>query len=303
MAIPGLEEELRRFGPTSSEAPMSLAQSEAYCRDLARSHYENFPVVTRLLPKDVVQDFYNIYAFCRWSDDLGDELGDPQRAREYLSWWRVELAACFENSPRHPVMVALSRTVEVYGIPSKPFEDLISAFEQDQTVTRYENFDQLHDYCRRSADPVGRLVLYLARSANDLNYPFSDSICTGLQLANFWQDVARDYQIGRVYLPRTSMDQFGITDETISQGVSTPEFRELMALEVRRARRFLEGGWPLMENVPKGFRFDISLFIRGGLAILEKIERQNFAVRESRPKLTKYDFVKIAAKAMWDKRR
>lgn len=303
MSIPALDAELKRFGPGSRTPVMSLAQAEQYCRKLAQTHYENFPVVTRLLPRYVEQDFYNLYAFCRWADDLGDELGDPQRALEHLAWWREELAGCFAGTPRHPVMVALQRTIKYYRIPAQPFEHLISAFEQDQRITRYEDFEQLHDYCRRSADPVGRLVLYLARSASDLNFPASDSICTGLQLANFWQDVARDWQIGRVYLPKSSMDQFGITEDHIAGGISTPGFRELIAFEVRRARRFLDAGWPLLQNVPKEFRFDISLFLRGGLAILEKIERQNFAVLESRPKLTKYDFIKLTIQAIWDKRR
>jgi squalene synthase HpnC len=303
MAISALEDELKRFGPGSTSEPMSVVNAQAYCKQLALSHYENFPVVTRLLPKYIVQDFYNIYAFCRWADDLGDELGDRDRALQYLGWWRDELAACYADSPRHPVMIALKETVRAYEIPSKPFEDLISAFEQDQTITRYNDFDQLHDYCKRSADPVGRLVLYLARSANDLNFPLSDSICTGLQLANFWQDVAHDYQkIDRIYLPKSSMDQFGITEADIAKGISTPSFRELLAMEVRRARRFLETGWPLVDNVPKDFRFDISLFIRGGLAILDKIEKHNFAVLESRPKLSKYDFLKLSMQTMWSKR-
>ncbi|MFN7768008.1 MAG: squalene synthase HpnC, partial [Planctomycetaceae bacterium] len=212
MLLPPAKEfelELTRWGPNSTAGVPSLADSKGYCRFLATGHYENFPVVSLLLPRSLHQHFYNVYAYCRWSDDLGDETGDPQRALALLQWWRGELDACYAGQSRHPVFVALSETIREFDIPRQPLVDLISAFEQDQTVREYETYPQLLDYCRRSADPVGRLVLALCRRATAENFIWSDSICTGLQLANFWQDVARDFDIGRIYLPREDRERFG----------------------------------------------------------------------------------------------
>jgi phytoene/squalene synthetase len=165
------EVELSRWGPESPSAPPSLADSRAYCRFLATGHYENFPVVSLLLPKPLHQHFYNVYAYCRWSDDLGDETGDPQRALALLGWWRGELEACYAGQARHPVFVALAETIREFDIPRQPLTDLLSAFEQDQTVREYDTYPQLLDYCRRSADPVGRLVLALCRKAT--SWPIS----------------------------------------------------------------------------------------------------------------------------------
>ena len=191
------------WGPRATHCPPPTpAEAAAYCRRLATTHYENFPVVSWLLPRRMHQHFYNIYAYCRWADDLGDEVGDVAQSLELLGWWREELTSCFEDRPRHPVFVALGPTIHEFGIPVEPFGDLISAFEQDQSVHEYETFEQLTDYCRRSANPVGRLVLYLCRQATSENFVWSDSICTGLQLANFWQDVARELR-HRAGLPAT----------------------------------------------------------------------------------------------------
>ncbi|MGE3820158.1 MAG: squalene/phytoene synthase family protein, partial [Isosphaeraceae bacterium] len=194
-------EDLAQYGP---DAPFSgsVEEARAYCARLAASHYENFHVVTWLTPRSLRPAFASLYAFCRWSDDLGDEVGDPSRSRELLAWWRDELRGLYHGRTRHPVMTALAPTVAEFDIPIDPFLDLISAFEQDQVVTDYATYEQLLDYCARSADPVGRLVLRLARAHTPENVALSDQTCTGLQLANFWQDVARDRAIGRVYLPR-----------------------------------------------------------------------------------------------------
>jgi squalene synthase HpnC len=260
---------------------------------LATSHYENFPLVSWLLPRNLHQHFYNVYAYCRWSDDLGDEVQDPARSLELLAWWRGELAACYAGEPRHPVFVALSQTIGEFGIPSAPFEDLLSAFEQDQRVTRYQTFAELRDYCRRSADPVGRLVLCLCRAYDEQNLAWSDFLCTGLQLANFWQDVARDLDIGRVYFPREDLARFGYSESDLQHRRTNPAFLKLMHFEVDRAREFLMGGLPLIPRLPGRLQVDIELFALGGLKILERIEGIGYRVWDTRPVVTKWDAGKL----------
>jgi squalene synthase HpnC len=233
-------DELTRWGPlrTAAEIP-TLAQAQRYCRRLATSHYENFPVVTCLLPRRLHQHFYNIYAYCRWADDLGDEVGDRAKSLELLNWWRRKLAECYAGQPTHPVFVALRPTIREFDIPWTLFADLISAFEQDQRVTEYATFAQLADYCTRSANPVGRLVLFLCRQATEENFRWADSICTGLQLANFWQDVSRDLDMGRVYLPAEDRTRFGYSSDDLHARVTNEAFLELMKFEVDRARQYL----------------------------------------------------------------
>lgn len=291
--------ELEIWGPNSSQPTPSRTEAQAYCRTLATGHYENFPLVSWLLPKDLHQHFYNVYAYCRWADDLGDEVGDTAKSLELLGWWRRELDACYANQTRHPVFVALSDTIQQFSIPQQPFADLISAFEQDQTIREYDTFDRLRDYCRRSADPVGRLVLYLCRQVNDQNFAWSDSICTGLQLANFWQDVARDYDIGRIYLPREDYERFGYQRTDFDNHVINPPFLNLMKFEVDRARQYLIDGLPLVGQLPGQLQIDIDLFAHGGLKILQRIERIGYRVWETRPKVTKRDALGLLIGALW----
>ncbi|MCA9091107.1 MAG: squalene synthase HpnC [Planctomycetaceae bacterium] len=281
-----VREDLERFGPQQRE-PVDLAAAAAYCRQVATSHYENFPVVSWLLPRKLHQHFYNVYAFCRWSDDLGDELGNPAHSLEMLAWWQGELDACYAGRRTHPVFVALGPTIERFQIPQQPFSDLISAFVQDQSVVEYETYAQLRDYCRRSADPVGRIVLHLCEVFSEERAALSDSVCTGLQLANFWQDVARDDEIGRIYLPREDRLRFGYSDEDYRQHRITPGFLELMRFEVDRARDLLLAGKPLVPQMPGRLQVDIDLFIEGGLEILRGIERIGFRVWEQRPVVSK----------------
>lgn len=370
--------QLEHWGPdATAERTVSLPEAEAYCRQLARTHYENFPVVSWLLPRRMHRHFYNIYAYCRWADDLGDEVRDPEESLRLLAWWRNELRGCYadlavrhpetsrpagspatsdqrdttsetgaaaptqpivprtqdsvpgtqdsvrgtwdsglgrENSvrgtagavrgqssasdesaaitvppPRHPVFVALQRTIHECNIPQQPFEDLISAFEQDQRVCEYETFEQLLEYCRRSANPVGRLVLEVCGESNGQNVDWADSVCTGLQLANFWQDVARDFDIGRVYLPHEDRERFGYRDEDLRNRVTNDAFLNLMRFEVDRAREYLLAGAPLVERMPGRLQVDVDLFIRGGLKILERIERIGYRVWERRPVVTRRD--------------
>ena len=280
---------------------MDQRAAEAYCRKLATSHYENFPLVSLFLPRVLHQHFYNIYAYCRWADDLGDEIGDPTKSLALLKWWRGELDNCYAGQFRHPVFIALKPTIDQFSIPKEPFVDLVSAFEQDQTVCEYETIAQLLDYCHRSADPVGRLVLYLCREHNEQNVAWSDSICTGLQLANFWQDVARDYKIGRIYLPREDYERFGYGREDFDERRINPAFLELMKFEVDRARQFLIDGLPLIDRLPGRLQMDIDLFAHGGLRILKRIELIGYRVWETRPKVTKRDAVGLVMSALWRK--
>ncbi|MDG3005198.1 squalene synthase HpnC [Paludisphaera mucosa] len=291
------ETDLRRFGPPACET-VSPRDALTYCARLTSTHYENFSVVTWLTPREHRPAFQSIYAFCRWSDDLGDEVGDPARSLELLDWWRGELDAMFDGRARHPVMIALRETVGRYGIPPGPFHALIDAFVQDQTVVDYATFDQLRDYCTRSADPVGRLVLYVAGAFDEANARLSDSTCTALQLANFWQDVARDLDIGRIYLPREDRERFGVRDDDLKARRFTPAFGEMLKFEVARTRELFDAGRPLVARIPGEFAVDVDLFSRGGLEILKKIEACGYDVLSARPSLGKAAKVRLLARAM-----
>jgi len=279
----------------------SLAEARAYCRQLAESHYENFHVVSRFLPKALRPHFQSIYAYCRISDDLGDEVGDRSVALALLHLWGQELDACYEGRARHPVFVALAETIRACAIPKEPFADLLAAFRQDQTVTRYATMQDVLGYCRYSANPVGRLVLYACDEVNDENFRLSDATCTALQLANFWQDVRVDWAKDRVYLPQDDMRRFGVTDETIAKGVATPEFRALLQHEVDYARALFEEGLQLIGRVNRELAVDLDLFSRGGLEILRAIERQDFDVLTARPALSKRTKIALALRAIGGK--
>lgn len=268
------------------QAP-TLVEARAYCKRLATSHYENFSVVTWFLPKELHDHFYAVYAYCRISDDLGDEVGNAQTSLRLLDAWEEELNACYEGRPKHPVFVALAETVKACDIPKKPFADLLVAFRQDQTVTRYDRFEDLLGYCRNSANPVGRLVLYVCGYRDPELQFLSDYTCVALQLANFWQDVTVDWQKGRVYLPLEDLRRFKVTEQQIAERRFTPEFRELMKYEVARARDYFNLGLPLANRVDKHLGTDIELFTRGGQEILNAIEKQGYDVLKSRPSISK----------------
>lgn len=269
-----------------------------YTRWLATHHYENFHVVSFLLPKNLHQDFYNVYAFCRWSDDLGDEIGDPAESLRLLSWWRDELHAMYAGDARHPVFVALKKTVSDRNLPIEPFDDLITAFEQDQRVTRYRDWDHIVDYCKYSANPVGRLVLMLCGYRDEERFRMSDATCTGLQLANFWQDVTVDWGKDRVYLPQELLKRHGVSDENIANRTFTPGFQKAMEEAVSVARQYFQEGLPLASTLNARLSLDIELFSRGGLAILNKIEEQDYDVLRQRPKITKVERVWLLLRAM-----
>ena len=277
---------------------VSREQARAYCSRLARSHYENFSVATWFLPKRLRQHFYNIYAYCRISDDLADEVGDAAESLRLLDEWECELDACFAGAPRHPVFVALAETIAHFDIPRQPFADLLTAFRQDQRVSRYRTFDDLLGYCRFSANPVGRLVLYVCGYRDSERQMLSDFTCTALQLANFWQDVTPDYGKGRLYLPVDDLERFGVPESDISQRSMTERFRELMKFEVERAHRWFERGLPLASSVDSELALDIELFTRGGQEILRAIERQKYDVLGRRPAISKSRKFMLLARAL-----
>ncbi len=280
----------------------TLEEAKAWCRRLAESHYENFHVASWFLPKKLRPHFHAIYAYCRVSDDLGDEVGDREQSMALLDQWGEELQACYQGRARHPVFVALAETIRVCQIPIEPFADLLSAFQQDQVVTRFRDREQVLDYCRRSANPVGRLVLYACGYADAERFRLSDATCTALQLANFWQDVASDLLLrDRIYIPRDAMAKFGVTEETIRGGVATPKFREMLRGEVAYARSLFEQGLPLIGMVDKDLALDLDLFSRGGLEILRAIERRDFDVLSARPSITRSRKLTLALRAVTGK--
>jgi len=282
-------------------AAPTLSEARAWCKRLAESHYENFHVATWFLPEALRPHFHAIYAYCRVSDDLGDEVGDTAAALALLDAWGRELDACYQGEARHPVFVALSETIRACSIPKQPFADLLTAFRQDQTVTRYSTMQDVLAYCRCSANPVGRLVLYACNEVDEEKFRLSDATCSALQLANFWQDVSVDYLKGRVYLPQQDMEFFGVGDETIAEGVATPEFRALIRLEVDFARGLFDEGLALIGMVNRSLALDLDLFSRGGLQILRAIERRDFDVLSARPAISKSTKLGLAMRAVTGK--
>jgi len=275
----------------------TLAEARAYCAHLARTHYENFSVASWFLPSRLRQHFFNVYAYCRISDDLGDEVGDTAASLELLDQWQRELDACYEGSPKHPVFVALAETVRAFDIPKHEFSDLLIAFRQDQTITRFETFDDELAYCRYSANPVGHLVLYLCGYRDPERQQLSDFTCTALQLANFWQDVTVDYAKGRIYLPLEDLRHFNVAEVDIAANRNTPAFCSMMKFEVERARDWFHRGLPLIGKVGKELAIDLDLFSRGGLEILHAIEKQGYAVLGNRPSISKPRKLALVARA------
>jgi squalene synthase HpnC len=283
---------------TGHTRPPTLAQARAYCASVARRHYENFSVVTLLLPRRLIRHFQAVYAYCRWSDDLADETSGGEATLQRIDRWRQELLTCYSGEPHHPVTVALRETIHRFAIPPGQFLNLLVAFTQDQHTKRYATFDELLAYCVNSANPVGRLVLYLFESFDETRAALSDEVCTGLQLANFWQDVARDLDIGRIYLPEEDRRRFGYRDEDLFARRCTPAFRELMRFEVHRTRGFFDRGQALLPLLPRAVRVDVELFISGGRAILAAIERQQYDVWSRRPEVSKRAKLKLLVRTV-----
>jgi squalene synthase HpnC len=271
-------------GELPAQAP-SASDARRYCEWLARTHYENFPVATLLLPRPLREHFFPVYAYCRWADDLGDETGDRALSLDLLDLWELQLDLCFAGQARHPVFVALRDTIEACNIPRKPFADLITAFRRDQHKTRYHTFAEVLDYCRYSANPVGRLILYVCGYREPDLQRLSDFTCTALQLANFWQDVGRDYRIGRIYIPLDDMQRHGYSEEDLAASRYDDRFRGLLREQVDRTWELFRLGLPLVSRVEPKLAVDIELFSRGGMEILRLIERQNYNVLSRRPML------------------
>jgi squalene synthase HpnC len=282
----------------------SLAEAQAWCKHLAETHYENFHVATFFLPTKLRPHFQSVYAFCRTSDDLGDEVGDTAVASRLLAEWRGMLHQCFREPERsrHPVFVALQPTLESCNLPIEPFDDLISAFEQDQVYTHHESLATLDQYSRYSANPVGRLVLLVCGYRDPELFALSDEICTALQLANFYQDVVTDWvDRNRRYLPADAMQRFGVTDEQIASRRFDQNFRAMMQFLVEDARARLLHGRRLVTLVEPELAATLSLFVKGGLAILDAIAAQGYDTLHARPVVTKAVKLRLLGEALLGK--
>ena len=269
----------------ASAKPPSLAESYAYCADLARSHYENFTVISRFTPRQHRPALEAVYAFCRHTDDLGDEAEGDRLA--LLDKWEAELTLAYTGEPTHPIMVALQDTIRRAAIPEEPFRKLIEANRMDQGSGRFETYADVLHYCDHSANPVGRMVLYVLGKATEENMRLSDATCTALQLANFWQDVARDYAMGRIYIPLEDMRAFGCTEEQIANGVADEAFRSVLRFEVDRAQALFEEGLPLAARLGGRAGLAIALFSKGGMRVLDAIRKQDYDVLSRRPVVTR----------------
>ena len=295
MLRPG-ELEIAQNAPVAGCAPQ---QARQYTHWLATHHYENFNVASWLLPKDLHQHFYNLYAYCRWADDLGDEVPDTQRALQLLDWWEDELNACYEGRPSHPVFVALRETIEAKDIPKQPFADLLKAFRQDQVVKRYPTWESVLDYCVYSANPVGRLVLYLCGYRDEQRQKLSDATCTALQLANFWQDVSRDLEKGRIYIPLDEAARHGVSEGDILQRRFSENYVSLMKSLIASTRELFDQGFPLAHSVEGKLRIDLEMFSRGGMAVLDAIEAQGYDTLNHRPSIGKAKQVGLLGRSIF----
>jgi len=273
------------------ESPPSLPAARALCLHLTKRHYENFTLVSLLVPRRMRIHIAALYAFCRTVDDIGDEAPGDRAA--LLDKFEAELGHAYSGTPHHPVIVALKQTIAEFDLPKEPFLKLIEANRIDQRVHRYANFEELLHYCDHSANPVGRLFLMLYGYRDEELFDLSDRTCTALQLTNFWQDIKRDYEIGRVYLPQDEMERFGVSESDLAAGSANARVRALVRFQVERARDYFAGGLPLIDRVSGHLRVDIALFSRGGLAILDKIEEQGYDTLARRPTLSKAEKMRL----------
>lgn len=290
--------DLGRFGPGGALPHLTQEQAFDYCKSLAKQHYENFSVASWLVPRSLRQDLYNVYAFCRWSDDLGDEVGDKTRSLELLQWWRIELEKCFQGESIHPVFIALKSTVDRFRLESLPFKQLVDAFVQDQTVFRYATDTDLDQYCSKSANPVGRIMLGMAGVHSDQAKKLSDCVCTGLQIANFCQDMKRDAWMGRIYLPQSRWAQHQLTESAILRAEPTQELRTALLNWLQVARQSLVHGIELSRLGPRWLARDVQLFARGGLTILDNIQRAKCDVWSQSIEVTKKQKIALILRAL-----
>ncbi len=276
--------------------PASIEEASRFCRRLARAHYENFTVLSWLAPREMRRHLAALYAYCRTVDDLGDEA--PGDRLPLLDRFERELDAAFAGRARHPVLVALQETIARFSLPRDPFTRLIEANRIDQRRNSFATFDELRHYCAHSATPVGRLVLMLYGYRDEERFALSDATCTALQLANFWQDLRRDAAIGRVYLPEDEMAEYGVGRSALCADRASAGLRDLTRLQVDRARSYFRAGLPLIDRVRGHLRIDLALFSLGGLAVLRKIERQDYDTLSRRPTLSGPEKVGLAFSAL-----
>jgi len=283
--------------PLKNPQTWSLETSYEYCERLARAHYENFPVGSILVPKRLRKHFYSIYAFARTADDFADEgydLGYSEGERlRLLEQWSDMLTESLRGRVTHPIFVALSRTIDDFDLPTELFEDLLSAFSQDVTCRRYDTLDQLVDYCRRSANPIGRLVLLLFGHRDEQRHLWSDQICTALQLANHWQDVAVDLKKDRIYLPEDDLVRFDIVEKDLKNFSVNQKFKSLMQFEVERTRDMFVRGKSLCVSVPGRLGLELRAVWLGGMRILDRIQKNGYDVFTNRPVITSSDKLRI----------
>jgi len=281
-------------GRPSPSSPAALAQAYKYCARVARSHYENFTIASWLMPRRMRPHMHAIYAYARMADDFADEQGSIARLDE----WERELDLAYAGTPRHPVMIAIADTARRYDIPREPFADLLRAFRSDVDFKGFDTIDDLLEYARYSANPVGRLVLYLFGYRDAQRQELADSVCSGLQLANFWQDIAIDLAKGRIYIPRDDMERFGVMPQSLRDGCVSPDFVALMKHEVGVARDMLMSGQALSGMVDRRLGRDVLMFAGGGLAILREIDRVGYDVFRCRPKLTRWRYLTLGWRAL-----
>jgi squalene synthase HpnC len=296
-AEPSAQQPDSRSAVSDGKRARLLAESEQESRRLAKGHYENFLVASILLPRRLRQPFYNVYAFCRTADDLADESETPELALERLGGFQQQFDGVFAGRPSEGLFLALADTVSRFNLSKQPFDDLLDAFRQDQKIFRYDSFTEVLDYCRRSANPVGRIVLALASSCDERNAELSDSICTGLQLVNFLQDVADDYKRGRIYVPAEEMRRFGVQESMFETKQTNAEMRELFSSECDRAEKLLKGGLPLAEHVPRWFAADVRLFAHGGLEMVKAIRAIDFDLLRLRPTVSRWTQMSLLLRA------
>lgn len=286
--------------PAEITVPMSRSWTEAqafdYCRALTKAHYENFPVGSLLMPRELQPAIHSLYAFMRTADDFSDEdrkAGDGQERLAYLNAWDEMLAECEIGRTQHPIFIALRVTLERYQLPVQWLRDLLTAFKMDCTVNRYKTYEELQTYCRYSANPVGRLILTLSGYRSEELYRLSDAICTGLQLANHWQDVAVDLKKDRIYLPEEDLKQYGV-----QQLVPSTAFQKMMVFQVERTRKLFQAGRSLPGRVSGRLKYELRLTWHGGVRILDKIEQSGYNVLKQRPVVTKFDWLSLGCKTL-----
>jgi squalene synthase HpnC len=278
-----------------------IDEAFAYCQNMARSHYENFPVASMVVPRDLRPYVAAIYAFARTADDFADEGNAPAHERlRRLEEWGEKLNRCYRGDATEPVFVALGETAARTGLPREPLDALLHAFRMDVTTRRFSRFEDVLHYCRHSANPIGYLVLHLFGEVSERTVPLSDSICTGLQLANFWQDLSVDWAKGRLYVPLEDLERFGYTENELGRGVVDERFRRMLSFEVERAREYLLNGVPLLDLVSSPrLRFELSLTVRGGLAILKTVRDSGYDVLHRRPSLSAMDKAGILLRTLF----